>query len=100
MKIKVGLVKDIKEGCARVVFLPDGEEIALFNIKGKILAINNECPHEGAPLDEGEVEDCKVTCPWHGWEFDLVTGACLNVEGEQVKVYPVEVKEGEIYLER
>lgn len=98
MRIKIALLEDIPVGKARIVSIPGGEEIALFNIDGKILALTNECPHDGGPLGEGYIEDCKVTCPWHGWEFNIATGACTNVEGEEAKRYDIEVENGEIYL--
>ncbi len=49
--------------------------VAVFNVEGTLFAIDATCPHAGGPLDEGEVEGGKVTCPWHGSVFDLRTGA-------------------------
>ncbi|HZY91993.1 MAG TPA: non-heme iron oxygenase ferredoxin subunit [Thermoplasmata archaeon] len=56
----------------------DGTPVAVFNIAGTIYAIGAVCPHEGGPLDEGEVEDGRVTCPWHGSVFDLNSGKVLT----------------------
>ena len=49
--------------------------LCVAKLNGKIFALDNECPHEGGPLGEGVLEDGKVVCPWHGYAFDLNTGA-------------------------
>ncbi len=64
-------------GAARRIEL-GGILIALFNVDGKLYAIGAVCPHEGGPLDEGEVDGTTVVCPWHGSVFDLETGAVLT----------------------
>lgn len=96
--IKLANVDDIPLGKGIVVSLPDGREIALFNIDHKIFALDNACPHMGGPLGEGELEGCIVTCPWHGWQFDVKTGACINMPGDDSKVIPIEVRGNGIYL--
>lgn len=48
--------------------------IALFNVDGQFHALDGICPHQGGPLGKGWLEGCIVTCPWHGWQFDVVTG--------------------------
>ncbi|HTM54675.1 MAG TPA: Rieske 2Fe-2S domain-containing protein [Pirellulales bacterium] len=48
--------------------------VAIFNVDGQIHAIDGVCAHQGGPLGEGELVGCTVTCPWHGWQFDVVTG--------------------------
>jgi len=55
----------------------DGRIYAIFNIDGVISAIDGLCPHQGGPLAEGEVCGTVVTCPWHGWQFDVRTGQPL-----------------------
>ena len=52
-----------------------GEQIvALFSVGGELFALDGVCPHQGGPLGEGELIGCVVTCPWHGWQFDVRTG--------------------------
>ena len=52
-----------------------GEQVvALFNVEGSFYALDGVCPHQGGPLGEGELVGCIVTCPWHGWQFDVGTG--------------------------
>lgn len=68
----------------------DGRYIALFNVDGRIYAIDDSCPHNGASLLFGHVDGCWVQCPAHGLRFDLVTG-CMRGGGLNVRTYPVEV---------
>jgi ferredoxin-nitrite reductase len=76
-----------------------GKEYALFRIDGRVYAIDNACPHEGAPLAQGEIADGIVTCPWHGWTFNACTGCSLNPAGNDLKSYPVKVEEGQIFIQ-
>jgi nitrite reductase (NADH) small subunit len=48
--------------------------VALFNVEGTFYALDGVCPHQGGPLAEGDITGCIVTCPWHGWQFDVRTG--------------------------
>lgn len=96
--MKIANVDDIPEGKAKTILLENGDEIALFKINGKIFALDNACPHMGGPLGEGEVEMCFVTCPWHGYQFDVTTGECRNVPGYQATCIKIEVRGNEIHL--
>ncbi len=75
----------------------DGREIAIFVVDGVVHAVDNECPHEGNPLVEGEVLGPTLTCAYHGWRFDLETGACLHGD-EPVRRYPGELRDGEVWV--
>lgn len=75
----------------------DGKSLAVFNIGGAFYAIDNTCLHKGGPLGEGVVDGSEVTCPWHGWVYDIKTGANTNDPEIKVKVYPVKM-EGEDIL--
>ena len=48
--------------------------IALYNVDGTFYALDGVCPHQGGPLGKGVLTGCIVTCPWHGWQFDVSTG--------------------------
>ena len=81
--------------------LEDGIEVALFQVEGNIYAVDNVCPHQKFPLlHEGEVEESAVTCPMHGWKFDLVTGKCLSGGNATLKTYEVMIQHGEIHIEK
>ena len=77
-----------------------GEEIALFNVDGRISALSNTCPHMDAYLGEGALEGEVVTCPWHGWQFNIRNGRCLNQPGRSVEIFEVRVRNGEIQIRR
>lgn len=48
--------------------------VALFNVDGQFFALDGVCPHQGGPLGKGDLQGCIVTCPWHGWQFDVRNG--------------------------
>jgi nitrite reductase/ring-hydroxylating ferredoxin subunit len=55
-------------------FVAGDKVIALFNVDGKFYALDGICPHQGGPLGKGSLNGCVVTCPWHGFQFDVTTG--------------------------
>ncbi len=71
--VKAMTVGELPEGEGRCVEL-NGTPVALFKVNGQFCAISNVCPHKGGPLGEGDLEGTVVTCPWHGWQFDVTTG--------------------------
>jgi len=73
-------------------------QIGLFHTPEGLFALNNSCPHRGAPLHDGFVSDGQVTCPWHQWQFQLQDGKCRNIPGARVPAYPVEVRDGTIWV--
>lgn len=77
----------------------NGQEILLINIKGEIFACENECPHQGAPLQAGIVKEGHISCPRHGYRFNLKSGACLDFPEHTLKIYPVSINGDEIHLE-
>jgi nitrite reductase (NADH) small subunit len=70
---KVAAVDDCPPGTGLELVAGD-RVVALFNVEGTFHALDGVCPHQGGPLAEGEVTGCVVTCPWHGWQFDVRTG--------------------------
>lgn len=83
----------------RLLVKPNGRQIALFEQDGAVYACNNRCPHEGYPLVEGSLAaGCVLTCNWHNWKFDLRDGRTL-MGGDALRVYPSEVRDGEIWLD-
>jgi len=69
----------------------DGRVIAVFRTEGSYYAIDDICPHKGAPLADGVVYDKSVTCTWHGWRFSLETGCLAESQRTRVATYPVRV---------
>ena len=86
--IKVAEVSDLPPGQGKLVQV-DGEDVALFYLKGAYYALGAVCPHEEGPLHEGEVDGETIVCPWHGYDFHVKTGEC-SVDSElRVKTYVV-----------
>jgi nitrite reductase/ring-hydroxylating ferredoxin subunit len=76
--IRVASVSDVPPGSSKEV-IADDRVVALFNVDGAFYALDGVCPHAGGPLGEGTLRGTIVTCPWHGWQFDVSTGRnCLN----------------------
>ena len=90
---KVAKITDVPEGEGRV-FHARGMEVAVFHLEGQFHALDNTCIHRGGPLGDGICAGATVTCPWHGWQFDIVSGKCVNMPGEGVATYETRV-EGE-----
>ena len=76
-----------------------GKEIAIANVDGKFYAINNTCIHQGGPLGEGDLHGKIVTCPWHGWEYDVTTGKEVQNPSAGVACYATEVRGQEIFVD-
>ncbi len=70
----------------------DGRPIAVFLAAGTYYAVDDMCPHQGAPLCDGLVGDRSVTCTWHGWRFSLEDGRRLDSPRGKIGVYPVRVR--------
>ena len=78
--------------------LLNGRRIAVFNVGGEFFALDDDCPHRGGPLGSGwvDADACQVTCPLHGWAFDLKTGAGVTAPARPVRSHPVRVVDGKV----
>lgn len=95
--LKAAKTGEIEPGCGKVVSV-GGKDLALFNVDGTFYATDNACIHRGGPLGEGFIQGSAVVCPWHGWQYEIPTGACktnpkvrlacheVKVEGEDILV--------------
>jgi nitrite reductase (NADH) small subunit len=91
-----------------------GTTVAVFNVEGQVFALSNHCPHHGGPLCHGRIsgavlpsqpyeyrygrEGRVLTCPWHGWEFDIESGRTIFDPSVRVKIYEARIEKGEIVL--
>jgi nitrite reductase (NADH) small subunit len=96
--LRAARVEDVPAGTIRE-FQVNGTTVAIANVEGKLYAINNTCLHRGGPLGEGELKGTVVTCPWHGWQYDVTTGKTTMNPAVGVQTYPLEIKGDDIYLE-
>ena len=94
---KVCKYSDLKEKTGKRVFVND-VDVAVFKVDGKVYALNNMCIHQKAAIIyDGFIEDGKVACPAHGWQFDLKTGRVPNaVKG--LDSYEVKIMGDDVYL--
>lgn len=100
----------------RIIVDTEGREIAVFNIDGEYIAVANYCVHVGGPVCEGKLsgtvtasvdeweydwerEGEILACPWHGWEFDILTGEHLSDPSYRLLTYDVTVSDGTVYVE-
>jgi nitrite reductase (NADH) small subunit len=75
--VTVARLGEIPPGKARQVTVND-RWVGLFNVDGAYYAVDNLCLHRGGPLAEGHTHGCIVTCPWHGWQFNVCSGAFVQ----------------------
>jgi len=100
--IKVGTVADLPEGRVKTVTART-TSICLVHFDGQWAAMDNHCPHQRGPLGEGSIEkgvegQCWIRCPWHGWDFDPLTGKPPGGhEDAGQKTFPVEIRGEEIF---
>ena len=113
-KHNIGRVEAIPPGSREIVQI-NGRQIGVFNVNGCFYALQNICPHQGAPVCLGDVAGTNspsqpnefnwerpgeiLRCPWHGWEFDLVTGISLFDSQVKVRTYQVEIIDDHIVIE-
>lgn len=96
--VRVTAVQEVPVGQAKVFRVRD-REIALCNAGGTIHAVKSSCPHREVSLDRGAVADGILTCPGHGWQFDLATGDSVDHPPFGVRCYPVEVRGNSVWVE-
>jgi nitrite reductase/ring-hydroxylating ferredoxin subunit len=97
-KFFLSKTSDIAANNARSFSLPDGIHIVLFHTKSSFYAVENRCPHAGAPLIDGRIKNDILTCVWHGWRFNLKTNECLTSSNAKLKIFPLSIEGGNIYL--
>jgi nitrite reductase (NADH) small subunit len=98
-RVKVANFSELPPGTGRQVQV-SGRAVAVFNVDGTIHAIDGTCTHRGGPLGEGKLNGTVVTCPWHGGEFDVRTGAVLGPPPTQgVRAYKVLIEGDSIVVE-
>jgi nitrite reductase/ring-hydroxylating ferredoxin subunit len=96
--VRAARLGDLRERGRLAVQVP-GHTLVLLSSGDTIYAVDNRCPHMGFPLDRGTVSDGILTCHWHHARFDLASGGTFDQFADDVRVYPVEVREGEIWVD-
>jgi nitrite reductase (NADH) small subunit len=109
----IARASEIPPGGRKIVEVK-GRSIGVFNVQGSFVAVLNVCPHELAPVCLGAVKGTALAsmpgeyswgregeilaCPWHGWEFDLLTGRALADKHKRLRLYPVVVREDTVHV--
>lgn len=95
--VKLATLTELPPGASKEVE-HDGRIVALFHSDGRIWAIDGLCPHQGGPLADGVVRGTVVTCPWHGWPFDLCTGQSQIHARVRQPVFEVKVEGDDVLV--
>jgi nitrite reductase (NADH) small subunit len=95
--VRAGKTADVPGGTIRE-FQVEGKAVAVANVGGQFYAINGVCMHRGGPLGDGPLEGTVVTCPWHGWQYDVTTGKVGQNPSVGVESYPVEIRGEDIFV--
>ena len=116
--VEVGPAAEFEDGDHRIVEVGRAE-VGVIRADGEFYALRNQCPHDGGPACEGKVQrklvgefkgpgkrveqsysdECIVSCPWHGWSFDLATGAHIGDDRIRLPTYDVVVEDGVVYVD-
>lgn len=95
---RIADVTSIPSGKA-AVFDVGGKKVAVFNVEGVFYAVDNACSHRGGPLHEGSLHSTKITCPWHGAQFDVTNGEVLAPPASAgITSYATKVEEDGVWL--
>ncbi len=97
-RVQVGPVESIGEG-ERKVTDAHGQSIGVFRVGGQWYAVSNSCLHRGGPVCSGTLDGMVLTCPWHGYQYDLPTGQLLLDRSTALPTYKVVVEGGNVYVE-
>jgi nitrite reductase/ring-hydroxylating ferredoxin subunit len=95
--VPLARASDIPAGTGRSYAL-GRYEVALFNVGGEFYALENSCPHQGGPIADGWLEGPHVTCPWHGWCFDVRSGKMTLGEFARVSRFEVRRQGEELFV--
>jgi nitrite reductase (NADH) small subunit len=93
--VPVADATDMPPGAGRVVEAA-GRRLALFNVDGTFYALDNVCLHRGGPIGEGDLDGTIVTCPWHGFQYDVTTGRHVLDPEVGLQTFPARVRDGRV----
>ncbi|TWU21639.1 Naphthalene 1,2-dioxygenase system ferredoxin subunit [Novipirellula galeiformis] len=96
--IDVAALEDCGEGKA-IEVLVEGQVIAIFQNEGELFALDGMCAHQGGPIAQGHVAGGCVTCPWHGWQYELATGIQTINRQPLQKTFAVRQRDGRIEID-
>jgi pyruvate oxidase len=89
-------VEELPEGRVKAVTC-ENQTVCMTHFEGQFAALDNKCPHQGGPLGEGSIEEGLLRCPWHGWDFDPLTGKAPGYD-DGVATFETDVREDGVYV--
>ena len=95
--VRAGTLADL-ERQGRLVLRGRHRPVLVLHDRGRVVALDNRCPHMGFPLERGTVEDGVLTCPWHHARFDVASGCTFDLWADDVPTCPVRVRDGEVWV--
>ena len=96
--VRIAAAGEVPEGTGGE-YVASEQIVALFNVGGTFYALDGICPHQGGPLGKGALAGCIVTCPWHGFQFDVTTGQHQTSRSLVHGRFPVKVEAGEVWVD-
>ena len=96
--VRIAAVADCPPGAARELVAED-RIVALFHVDDEFFALDGICPHQGGPLGKGTLAGCILTCPWHGWQFNVRTGQHQTNASIVHPGFPVKVKGDDVFID-
>ncbi|WP_299678561.1 Rieske 2Fe-2S domain-containing protein [uncultured Roseobacter sp.] len=97
--VEVCDVAEMNDGFAKIRLLANGERVAVYLNEGRLSAISNSCAHQNGPLGEGRIIDCLVTCPWHGFQYDVTNGRSPAPFTEKVPTYNLKMDGTAVFVD-
>ncbi len=97
-EIKAGAVNDIPVGERRILTIDNALSIGIFHLAKGWFAIKNSCRHRGGPVATGALDGTTITCPWHGFQYDVTNGELLVDRSAKLETYPVVIKDADVFV--
>ena len=89
---------DLPPGSAKELVVAN-RIVALFNVDGQLYALDGICSHQGGPLGQGELGGCVLTCPWHGWQYDVRDGQHQSIASLQQPTFPLKTEGDKVFVQ-
>jgi len=96
---RIGTIADLPGPGKVKEFLVRGRFVCVANVDGDICAMDNVCPHWGGPLGQGRIENGKIVCPWHGWQYNPKTGETSRSPKVRLTIFKVELGGDDVFVE-
>ena len=99
MEVRAVSLAEVPTGRGKLTEV-NGTRVVLARVGERVYACADTCSHRGGPLSEGKLSGARLTCPWHGWMYDVRSGQCLlPARGSAIATYPVRIEGDEIWIE-